>query len=510
MSPYFHNLKVTKSLRLNGSPEDLRAAFLKLQTPEELADLLDCSFQQLIYWTRLAPSGLRYSAFTISKANGERRTIEAPAKPLRTLLRKLLQVLEAVYEPKAATHGFVKGRSIATNATRHVRRAWVLNVDLSDFFPTIHFGRVRGIFRAKPYLLPDSVATTLAQLVCYNGKLPQGSPASPIVANILCARLDSEMSRFAKEHRAMYTRYADDLTLSVKRRGFPQAIARVTEPEAGTFHVALSDGLVDIVKANGFVINDSKVRIQPWKRSQRVTGLVVNQKVNVPRRFIRRTRAMLHAWEVHGIEAAQNRLEERYSGGMQNKSSPPSFMGRVRGNIAYIGQIRGRDDEIYIRFMTKYYALSGSAPVGRLAMKSVESMRDVFICHASEQKATVVELLVQALLEARVSCWYDKAEIKWGDSLSGKIDEGLANSAYVIVVLSKDSLEKSWPMSELNASMSREVREGKVRVLPLVVGTPGEIELIHGRLPLQSHKLYQVWTGDPVPVVEALKSRLGR
>ncbi|MCA9575623.1 MAG: toll/interleukin-1 receptor domain-containing protein [Myxococcales bacterium] len=142
-----------------------------------------------------------------------------------------------------------------------------------------------------------------------------------------------------------------------------------------------------------------------------------------------------------------------------------------------------------------------------------DGLRDRVMNHARDRvmnHAPVVEPLVQALLEARVSCWYDKAEIKWGDSLSGKIDEGLANSAYVIVVLSKDSLEKSWPMSELNASMSREVREGKVRVLPLMVGTPGEIELIQGRLPLQSHKLYQVWTGDPVPVVEALKSRLGR
>jgi RNA-directed DNA polymerase len=206
-----NHIRVLKTLKLSAEPESLRTSFYSLTSVTELAALLECSLQQFIYWTRIARPQDRYRAFEIAKRSGAKRSIEAPSPVLLVLQRKLLQVLEAVYEPRAPVHGFVRARSVLTNASLHVRRAWVLNIDLADFFPSIHFGRVRGIFRAKPFLLPDPVAIAIAQLTCSQGRLPQGAPTSPIISNIICAKMDGELRRFASEQGAVYTRYADDI-----------------------------------------------------------------------------------------------------------------------------------------------------------------------------------------------------------------------------------------------------------------------------------------------------------
>lgn len=511
MSASFHKIKVQRSVKLSRSPDKLKTLFHGLRSEEDLAALLDCSLQQLVYWTRIAPQPLRYRKFELTKKNGTKREIEAPHRVLSVLQHKLLQVLDAVYSPRAPVHGFVKGRGIISNANCHRRRAWVLNIDLEDFFPSIHFGRVRGIFRAKPFVLPEHVATTLARLMCSQGRLPQGACTSPVVSNIICAKMDGELRRLAEDAGAMYTRYADDITFSVRRRNFPQGLAGVSESDAGAFGVTLSEKLRQIVADNGFRVNVAKVRIQPWKRSQRVTGLTVNDFPNVPRAFVRRTRAMLHAWSRYGLELAQARFIESYAGDLTCRSNPPSFQDYVRGNIAYIGQVRGRDDRVYYRLLEHYHVLIGDpileVPFG---MSTGEQKRDVFICHASEDKKDIVEPLVHALQEAGVSVWFDKAEIRWGDSVTGKVNEGIASSRYVVVVMSAAFAAKNWPRREMQAAMAREISAGETSVLPLMVGGPEEIERLQSGFPLQADKLHLRWTSGPGPVVEALMGLLRR
>lgn len=508
MSVPFHRLLIKKTLKLQDTSEQLKSSFLAAHTRSALADLLGCTLQQLVFWAHRALPEQRYSKFEIAKANGTKRIIEAPSPVLSVLQRKLLQVLDATYEPRAPVQGFVKGRSIVTNAAAHAHRAWVLNIDLVDFFPTIHFGRVRGTFSSKPFLLPEPVARTIAQLVCSNGRLPQGAPTSPIVSNLVCAKMDGELRRFAKEHGAVYTRYADDITFSVRRRAFPQAIAAVSPAEGDGFLVQLSQSLRDIIVTNGFAINEAKVRIQPWKRSQRVTGLVVNEKPNVPRRFIRRTRAMMHSWGKFGYEDAQKEFLFRYSTNV-HKGITPSLKKRVRGNIAYIGQVRGRDDALYVKFLTNYQKLIGSPLVGvPVAMTTNSTKRDVFICHASEDKRLVVEPLAAELEKRNVSVWFDKTEIKWGDSLTQKVNDGLASSRFVIVVISKFFMSKNWPQRELGAALAREISSGQVSVLPLMVGTPAEVEAFQMRLPLQADKLHLHWSNGPDVIVGELAKLL--
>jgi CheY-like chemotaxis protein len=135
---------------------------------------------------------------------------------------------------------------------------------------------------------------------------------------------------------------------------------------------------------------------------------------------------------------------------------------------------------------------------------------DLFICHASEDRLQVVDPIIEACEHAGVTVWHDRGEIRWGDSLVAKIQDGLKRSRYVLAILSRHSLAKRWPLTELNAALSGEISEGVVKVLPLIVGTEAEKSAILAQLPFQRDKLYEVWTGTVEPIVRRIKDRLGR
>jgi len=135
-------------------------------------------------------------------------------------------------------------------------------------------------------------------------------------------------------------------------------------------------------------------------------------------------------------------------------------------------------------------------------------MRDVFICHASEDKTTVVRPLTKALTEQGISCWLDEAEIKWGDSITKKVNEGLSKSPFVVVVLSQAFLSKNWPERELNAALNIEASSGEVKVLPLIFGDKKTQRDIFTRYPLLNDKSYLTWDGKVEPIIEALKKQL--
>jgi hypothetical protein len=135
-------------------------------------------------------------------------------------------------------------------------------------------------------------------------------------------------------------------------------------------------------------------------------------------------------------------------------------------------------------------------------------IRDVFLCHAAEDKRDIVRPLYDALCAVGITCWLDEAEIRWGDSLVGKVQEGLRDSSFVIVVLSGIFLAKPWPRRELASALSLESSSGVVRVLPLLVGGKPERQSTLKELPLLSDKLHLCWEGDPKQVVEAMRRRL--
>lgn len=181
------------SIQLNQSGDELRKKFLGLQARQDVADLLEVDVKRLNYHLYIASPHQRYKSFDISKRSGAKRRIDAPISALKIIQRKLNQVLQYVYQTKQAVHGFINNKSIITNARTHLRKRFVLNVDLKDFFPSINFGRVRGLFMAHPYNLNAEVATILAQICCHNNQLPQGAPTSPTISNMICAKLDDQL-----------------------------------------------------------------------------------------------------------------------------------------------------------------------------------------------------------------------------------------------------------------------------------------------------------------------------
>ena len=304
------------------------------------------------------PPAKRYRLFEVQKKTGGVRHILSPIPELKELQRRLHELLLQIYRPKRSTHGFALRRSILTNARVHVGASNVLNIDLANFFPSIHIGRVIGRFKAKPFECPKKGATILAQLCCHNGALPQGAPTSPTISNLICSSMDIDLQRFASQRLCRYTRYADDITFSTHSQSFPPDIA--LRPKASHGPVILGETLEAIITNHDFEINRAKLRLQRRSQRQVVTGLKVNRFPNPSRKLLSEIRAMLHALEKFGPELAQRDYARRkYKLHRASYRGDPSFLYALRGKIHFIGAIRGRSSPTFIRFARK---LSRCAP----------------------------------------------------------------------------------------------------------------------------------------------------
>ncbi len=283
---------------------------------DELAIFLDMPIKKLTHQLYVNKPDLCYTSFKIKKKSGGYRQIDAPSDELIGVQRKIAVALweyESYLQNKYGiksniSHAFEKEKSIFTNASIHKNKRIVLNLDLNDFFPSIHFGRVQGFFmKNKDYNLPYEVATILAQLCCYKGKLPQGAPTSPIISNLICRILDIRLLKLAKEYRVDYTRYADDLTFSTNNKAFLEKQNEFLESVTAEIERA------------GFSVNDKKTRIQYKNGKQVVTGLIVNKKINIDRNYYRETRAMAHSlyknneYLINAEKGTLNQLEGRFS-----------------------------------------------------------------------------------------------------------------------------------------------------------------------------------------------------
>ena len=352
---------------LKKEPSDIVDLFSRMESFADLADLLEVDN---ISWLKQelfeVISEEKYTLFSIPKKNGELRQIYSPNSDTKEIQSRLNEVLRLVYEPerKQSVHGFTTNRNIITNAQNHCNKTFVLNIDIKNFFPTITQQRIRGVMMSPPYNLPSKVATTISHICCYEGKLPQGAPTSPIISNMVCAKLDSELRLIAKKYKCFYTRYADDITFSTTLKNFPLSIAQITG--CRITDVTLSDTLISIFESNGFKINFKKVRIQRANQRQEVTGLTVNTKPNVSRKYIRQVRAMLYDWHNNGyVQAYINDVDIRYK---QNKRYA-NFRSALRGKIEFIGQVRQKDDFIYQKLLTFYEELTERENLRQLSLK---------------------------------------------------------------------------------------------------------------------------------------------
>jgi len=267
-----------------------------------------------------------YRTFTIPKRDGTARQIAEPCPGLKKLQRRIASRILSKPPLAPQAHGFRKRRSILSNARIHTRQPLVIHLDLKDFFPTITFSRVYGLFRGLGHDRP--VAGLLARLCVHDGRLPQGAPSSPAITNLICRRLDHRLYGLAVKAGGRYTRYADDLTFSgpLSLRSILPAVRK-------------------IIREEGFEVAEKKTRLMRAVRRQEVTGLVVNQRPGVPRRQRRLLRAILHNAARQGLAA-------------QNRSNIPHFGLWLAGWIQYVNMVNKAQGSRLIALLQKVSARS--------------------------------------------------------------------------------------------------------------------------------------------------------
>ncbi len=316
----------------NSDVERLLSAGLPvLSTPADVAAAMEISVSKLrwLAWHSEAPTRTHYVYFDIPKKSGGIRSLAAPHQQLATAQHWILTSVLNLLPVHECAHGFVAQHSVLTNATRHVGSSVVINADLTDFFPTITFARVAGLFRKVGY--SPAVATILA-LICTECPrqpvrmadqtyfaasgprvLPQGACTSPAISNQIAHKLDRRMAAMALKLGWRYTRYADDLTWST-----------IGEPSPSVGYVLAR--IRHMVEDEGFRINHAKTRVQRRSQQQSVTGVVVNDRPSVSRETIRRVRSILHHAKQTGLAA-------------QNRDNHPHFESWLAGMIGWISMV---------------------------------------------------------------------------------------------------------------------------------------------------------------------------
>jgi RNA-directed DNA polymerase len=287
----------------------------------------------------------QYEIFQIPKKSGGSRWIQTPEPLLMTMQSRLNFYMQNYYHmlrPRGV-HGFVinpnkkeKVCNIADNARIHVQQKQVLNLDLKDFFPSIKSYRIKELFLSDYFKYNEKIATALTLLVTYEGALPIGAPTSPVISNFICLDLDEALLTYCNENSINYSRYADDLTFSSNL------------PITNKHYADLGS----IIERNHFKLNTKKTRLKSNNRKQTVTGLIVNDKVNVDRKIIKMVRAMLHNALQSGVtKAAKRHFKIRNE---VNYNSETYFLNRLKGYINFIAQVRGDDDAMVIKFKYHY------------------------------------------------------------------------------------------------------------------------------------------------------------
>lgn len=285
-----------------------------------------------------------YTIVPLPKKAGGVRFIQAPDIRLLHLQRKLLEVFEGMYNPRKVAHGFVAGRSSVTNATQHIKRKYILNIDLKDFFPSIRQDRISGLLFTLG--VPADVCKHICSICCVRNQLPQGAPTSPILSNMIAMKMDRQLMGFCKPHRIKYTRYADDLTFSVFTN--PRSLFNGDVPPLGKLDPqAISADLIRIVEENGFGINSQKVQFFGPNSRKEITGILVSDILNLRRTYIRRIRSTLFCIEKDGYPAAQ----VKFSAHHLNISS---LREHLRGKISWLAQVKGINDDVYISLARRF------------------------------------------------------------------------------------------------------------------------------------------------------------
>lgn len=394
--------------------DQIRTQFAELQSKEDLVKLLSNSknmlygeeckpvhLKSLTYYANPTLCKKRYQTFTIKKKSGADRTINAPVKGLKSILRSLNFLLQCVYEPHEAATGFVLEKSIVDNAKKHVGHHYVLNIDLKDFFHTFDRNSVKMCFMYEPFNLngdKEPLAFLLASLCTHpfeiDGEektvLPQGSPTSPTLTNILCKKLDRRLTGLANRFGATYTRYADDITFSSPHNIYK----RVETPhlnDRGAYEDFISE-LERLIQKEKLIINSTKTRLQKADYRQEATGLIVNNKVNVRRRYVKQIRMWLSYWEKFGYEKAEQIFKRDYiadKGHVKNINA--HLVNVLDGKLEFLKMVKGIEDGTYKGLKERFEKLTKMKEITEIKKIDMESVLNVLETKGLESALNLFE-----------------------------------------------------------------------------------------------------------------------
>lgn len=348
-------------MKLTHSEKDfISSVFSALNSPNQFCYLLnyvskeilksnDSFLEDEIYFYSQEQNQVKYyQRYKIKKKNGRFRQITAPTGKLKHLQSCLNIILQTIYLPHESAFGFIQNASIIENATQHINKEYVFNIDLKDFFASITADKVALFLQKPPFELKkqSSFKETLSQLIAAIASfklskdmpvLPQGSPLSPILSNIVCQSFDDSLLNLAKRFKVTYSRYADDISFSGDINIFSLK---------GEFYQHLKE----IIEEEGFLINTDKVRLQSKKWRQEVTGLVVNEKVNIRKKYVKELRMWLYLWETYGYDKASEILH-------RNTTKKTSLYLILNGKLNFLRMIKGDTNSTYLVLQKRLLSL---------------------------------------------------------------------------------------------------------------------------------------------------------
>lgn len=310
---------------------------------------------QLNYYINPIRNKKSYKTFRIPKKSGGYREISSPKAILKSLLTYTNKILQALYEAPTCVTGFTPGKSVLDNAEKHIGKNYIFNIDLQNFFPSISKSRVWATLKLDPYNFNDPISDAIAGLCCteisIDGEtrraLPQGSPCSPIITNIVCRNLDRQLNKLAKKFNLTYSRYADDITFSSNHNVYQKDSEFVTK-------------LKNIIQKQHFTINEKKTRLQKKNQRQEVTGLIVSDRVNVAKDYVRDIDNILHIWDKYGEKDAYARFLNHYLPKANHKQRNPNMPSIIQGRLLYLKMVKGADNEVWRRLQRKFNKLAGT------------------------------------------------------------------------------------------------------------------------------------------------------
>ena len=228
-----------------------------------------------------------YLSYGIKKRRGKSRRIDAPQEQLLEIQRKILYKILYRYKPHPIAHGFVKHRGPKTNAEEHVGAEILITIDIKNFFNSI---REEQVYSTLEYLfdkrLPyekamSSDINVITKLLTYRGRVPQGAVTSPAISNLFMLPFDKKIKKLQAKHRVKVTRYCDDIAISTKKN-------------TGIKIKEILDDIREILRPAGLRMNKAKTKVRKRYHRMKVTGIIVNEKPNIPRENWRNFRACLH------------------------------------------------------------------------------------------------------------------------------------------------------------------------------------------------------------------------